>query len=359
MYTSSEKRFLAISIVSIITLFTLILAGGVVRSTGSGMGCPDWPKCFDQYIPPTTVSELPANYKVKYVAKRMAKNERFAKILDVLGYADMAHRIRNDLSILKPEEFNAFKTWTEYINRLIGAVYGLMLIACVVFSVTYLKSSKQIFFLSLLNVVLVGFQGWLGSIVVSTNLLSWVVTVHMLLALVILAISIYTYFCARFLANEVRLTIYSKENFTTNIWLKMLAFFCLVIVTYQIALGTMVREQIDEIALMMNNLNRSEWVAKVGYRFNTHRSLAIWVLVLNICICCAIRNKGLNTGAIFKCGASILLLLALQIGMGYILVNFALPPTTQAIHIVLACLLFGAQFYLMLLLGSRKEYIKA
>lgn len=159
MHTIAAKRFLRMNLLAIITLFVLILAGGVVRSSGSGMGCPDWPKCFDQYVPPTHVSQLPPNYQQKYVAGRIAKNEKFAKTLDVLGYGDLAIRIREDQSILKPEEFNAAKTWTEYINRLIGAICGLFLLGCVLLSFPYLKSSrKRIFYFSLFNVFLVGFR---------------------------------------------------------------------------------------------------------------------------------------------------------------------------------------------------------
>ena len=202
MYQPFEKRFIRINLIAIISLFVLILAGGVVRSSGSGMGCPDWPKCFDQYVPPTHISQLAEGYQQKYVAHRIAKNERFAHTLDILGYGDLALRIREDKSILQPEEFNAAKTWTEYINRLIGALTGVFLLGCLLFSFPYLKSRKRIFLLSLFNVFLVGFQAWMGSIVVSTNLLAWIVTVHMLLALAIVAISIYTYFDAKNYAKK-------------------------------------------------------------------------------------------------------------------------------------------------------------
>src|ERR1700761_6832382 len=117
---ASKIRFQKTNLLTIILLFITILAGGVVRSSGSGMGCPDWPKCFGRYVPPTAVSDLPRDYKQKYVAGRVKKNEHFAKMLDAMGYTDLANRLRQDKSILIPEEFNATRTWTEYLNRVVG-----------------------------------------------------------------------------------------------------------------------------------------------------------------------------------------------------------------------------------------------
>ena len=100
----------------------------------------------------------------------------------------------NDPSILEEEDFNAVKTWTEYINRLIGAVIGILILGTFVLSLRYWKEDKLITVLSFLAVVLVGFQGWIGSIVVSTNLLQWMITLHMLLALLIVCLLIYVYY---------------------------------------------------------------------------------------------------------------------------------------------------------------------
>lgn len=336
---TSKTRFQKFNLLSIVALFVVILAGGVVRSTGSGMGCPDWPKCFTRYIPPTDVSQLPADYKQKFVAGRMAKNQRFAKTLDLLGYDDLARRIREDRSILIPEDFNAAKTWVEYANRLVGVVSGIFLLLAAVYSFSYWAINKWVPFLSVFNLILIGFQGWLGSIVVSTNLVAWIITVHLLLALAIVAISITTYHLAK---------VNGRPKLRVNAITQIATLFALILSVAQITFGTEVREKIDAVSSRLQGGYREDWIRNAGAIFTQHRDVAIVVLLANI-ILYGLIKRGFGKHSIQQQLMSFtFLMLILQLVTGLLLSYLALPPYAQASHILLASLIFGAQFYLLL-----------
>ncbi|TKC00264.1 COX15/CtaA family protein [Pedobacter cryophilus] len=351
MYSKAEKRFLRINFISILSLFLLILAGGIVRSSGSGMGCPDWPKCFDQYIPPTDISQLPKDYQEKYVTERLAKNERFAKLLDKAGYKDLAFKIRNDESIKVPEEFNPVKTYTEYINRLIGALTGIFLVLTCFYAWGIRKARGRVFWISLANILLVVFQAWLGSIVVSTNLVAWIITIHMLVAILILAVSIYTYHDIKSLRNESLLT--KKAG-----WLvKFVSLLTVIISIVQITIGTEVREAVDAVQDFFPELKREEWLDEVGRIFVYHRDIALLVVLLNTLLYFLLRRKVIQK-EVMNTAYFVGLLIALQIVTGLALSNFALAPWAQATHVLFATVLFGAQFYLLLIFKNKQDFIK-
>lgn len=344
MLPPAEKRFLITNLVAIICLFAVISAGGIVRSTGSGMGCPDWPMCFGQIVPPTDASQLPEGYEDIYVAGRQAKNERFANTMERLGYTEVADKIRHDESILEHEEFNAAKTWTEYVNRLVGAITGIVLLLCAIFSLTFFKSKAIITILSILNVFAVGFQAWLGSIVVSTNLMPGMITAHMLLAILILGISIYTYFKARSLRDK-DLLVYHRSG-----WMKWVALLSLIVIIAQIAIGTEVREGVDLMA--STGLARGDWLEAIDQSFYLHRGLSYFSFGLALLLLFLIRSRFASTTIQSKYTNILIGLFLLQIVTGIILSYFAIPPFAQTAHLILACLIFGAQYYLMLLLGK-------
>lgn len=350
MIPKSEDRFIRLNLITIIVTLVLILAGGVVRSTGSGMGCPDWPKCFDQYIPPTSVDQLPKDYKAKYVAGRIKKNERFAKLLDKMGKSDVADSIRHDQTITVPETFNAAKTWTEYVNRLTGVVTGFLLAALVVLSFIYRKKAKRIVVLSIANIFVVAFQVWLGSIVVSTNLLAWIVTVHMLLALVMLAILVYTYYYTSSL-HKHETVIMSKVT-----GLKVLIVVSIILSILQITLGTEVREAIDALSKSLLYQQRGTWVSGTGQIFSYHRDLAVAIVVINVFVYQVVMNKFGGKATALRLVNSIVLVLLVQIASGLLLANFALPPFGQVIHLVFSTVLFTLQFYLYLLVYRTSTY---
>ncbi|MGW8123510.1 COX15/CtaA family protein [Roseivirga echinicomitans] len=337
------RSFRRFSAVTVIAVYLLILIGGVVRTTGSGMGCPDWPKCFGSWVPPTDVSELPADYKEVYAQQRAEKNERFVSYLSAFGFDDLADQISNDPSILIEGEFNARKTLTEYINRLTGALIGLLIFGTFVMSIRYWKTDRTITVLSFIAFVLVGFQGWIGSIVVSTNLLHWMITLHMLLALLIVCLLIYVYYRSK---SEV--LTYNIEG-TGRIKTVLLISF--IATLPQIVMGTQVRETIDILA---DSFARVDWIENLGLEFLIHRSYSILLLGLHLYLVWLLTLKKDAPKSLRLFGAVMLLIVAAEVLSGVIMAYFGVPAAMQPIHLLLGTLIFGVQYYVLLLLGNKK-----
>lgn len=339
------------AIITVLATLFLILVGGVVRSTGSGMGCPDWPKCFGEWIPPTAVEELPSNYKEIFVEKRIQKNEKIVSYLEFFGFSELTSKIANDPNIRKEEDFNPIKTWIEYINRLVGALIGILVFATFIFSLRYWKENKLIPLLSFLAVFLTGFQGWLGSIVVSTNLLPGVITVHMILAMVIVMVLIYGAFVAT--KNYVRL----ETSSGTRKILWSITLVLLVVSLIQMVLGTQVREEIDVIKGIGANIvpPRSTWIEQLGTVFETHRTFS-WLLVISSVCMGYVLFKEKITGQLKKIGWLNIALVFLQVLIGVGLAYLSVPKVLQVLHLVGIAIMISGQFLMLLMLGSKNNY---
>ena len=331
--------------ISLFLLYILILAGGVVRCTGSGMGCPDWPKCFGMYIPPTSVDQLPENYEKIFVEGRIKKNERLSSVLSFFGLNKLSEKIKSDPEIKKGESFNVFKTWTEYINRLIGALVGLSLLFVFLCSIFLKPLNRKLILLSFLSLVLVFFQAWVGSIVVSTNLLSGLITFHVIVALLIICNVILCY----------HLSSKNDNNYSRS---KSLNFFIVISLTLfiiQMVLGTEVRESVDELLKLYGFNFRENIIESLNNSFKIHRSFSLLILLFQIMTVVTIYLK-FKTYKYFKLLSVFMFVLIIsEILVGAGMAYFSIPKILQPIHLFIAFIAFGLQFYILLLNFSLKK----
>lgn len=338
-----KRYFFKIAILNILTIYLLILAGGIVRSTGSGMGCPDWPKCFGSYIPPTTIKQLPQDYKSIYLKRRIAKNERLAVVLRSISYEKLAYRLEHEDFVMQEQDFNVTKTWIEYINRLLGALLGFFIILLVVFSFGYWKQRSSVVVLSLCSFILVCFQGWVGSIVVSSNLLPGLITFHMLMAILMMGLLIWIAYEAYGLKYGQGHIIISKKKMFLRLVLLVIGLQVL-----QVAFGTQVRETVDALGRLYGNGNRANWIESIGSTFIIHRSFS-WLLVgcNGFLIYRLLRDQQVSI-VIKISGVFLLLFIILEILAGVGMAYFGIPPYLQPLHLLLATFIFGIQVFLFL-----------
>jgi cytochrome c oxidase assembly protein subunit 15 len=347
--TSFVRRFRFWSVLTVISIYLLILVGGVVRATGSGMGCPDWPKCFGQWVPPTDIRELPADYKQVYTTQRVAKNQKLARTLAGLGFKQVAGEIFAHPTQYIETDFNATKTWIEYVNRLLGALIGIFVFITAVVATPYWRLDRPVFWLAVAGWLLTGVQGWLGSLVVSTNLLPIMVTIHMGLALLIVAMLLYAADRAQRKLGWIQpdesirnMSQLIDSDQTSVTGLQTLLWFLVFVTFGQIVLGTQVREHIDQIASTANYQGRGNWVGQLGSVFTVHRSMSVLVALLNgyaAYLLWPLANQRLRRLVMASVAS-----LVLEVIAGISLASFGLPAWLQPVHLTLATLLFGAQF---------------
>lgn len=336
MKTNIRIVFRRLTRSTLVAVFFLVLVGGVVRSSGSGMGCPDWPKCFGHWVPPREISQLPSDYQLTYDAYRQKKNERYARLLDLVGFHDTAAQLRTVPAQRSDEEFNAYKTWTEYFNRLIGVIVGLLIMAVAITSLKFRKSNVKLTVLAFVALLTVIFQGWLGAVVVSTNLTPWVVTVHMVLALVLIGL------LGMLLELETETVAAQPQR-----GMVFLVSICTLFLVLQILFGTAVREEIDRLS--QDGLPRQGWIAGLGSVFLRHRSFSWAVLITDLVLIVRLW-KSASLDALPR---AIIILVFGSMLTGMAMAYWGVPAGLQPVHLLFATLLFGLQFMLLVRWGRR------
>lgn len=339
------KNFRTLSKIALVLIYLVIIAGSVVRMTGSGMGCPDWPKCFGYYIPPTHESQLLFRPNHSYEKGMMILLESEQFMVAKKDFISNKVYDANNWELYSTHDYaiyNPVHTWTEYINRLIGAFSGLPILILGICSLWFFNKNKWITVIALLTLFGMGFQAWLGKTVVDSNLAPYKITIHMVMALLIVAFVLYLIFATK---TSFKLQKYHSFFYT-------LLVIGIVLTLIQIVLGTQVRQFVDEQTKIMG-YEKSLWLAQPELDFYVHRSTSILVLVINGYLW--FINKKLNLG--YKKINLVLNCILLEVFSGIMMYYFDFPFLSQPLHLVIASILFGIQMYILLEILHQKRMI--
>jgi cytochrome c oxidase assembly protein subunit 15 len=331
-------------------IFTLVVtfAGGFVRMTGSGMGCPDWPKCFGHFIPPTEASELEFQENTEYDARQMIivnealwrAKESFVsgKELDLNNWEKYT---KHDYT-----KFNVAHTWTEYVNRLAGALLGIFSMIMLVGAIIEKDSSRLKILLSLLVVFLVAFEAWLGMKVVESVLKPVIISLHMIGAFFILGLIIWMR--AKYTSGAA-LQFERPKGIYAWLWVVM------ILSVVQILMGTQVREGLSIVSKTFSD--RGEWFdllkgetwmssnISMLVMFYFHRSFSIIVFLTNYMVYRKLQPQFRFT-RIRRMNNWIFITLLVEIVTGAVMYYVDVPGLMQLVHLVFASFLFAEQFYL-------------
>jgi cytochrome c oxidase assembly protein subunit 15 len=112
----------------------------------------------------------------------------------------------------------------------------------------------------------------------------------------------------------------------------------------QVVLGTQVRQFVDNQIDQVGEQAKMLWLSQPTAQFYIHRSISILVVLFNAWIAYQVFSKKLGLTKIYW----VLALIGVEVLSGIAMYYFDFPFGSQPLHLVLASLLFGLQFYLVL-----------
>ena len=314
--------------VALVSIFLVVLAGSVVRMTGSGMGCPDWPKCFGYIIPPTDEATVMWQADGEYHRGEMIVHNEELLIAnsdfnsgDSFNSNQWNRYEKHDYAV-----FNVAHTWTEYINRLLGAFSGLPVLLLFILCIRQFRKDPLLTFLSLGILLMLGFEAWLGKVVVDSNLAEYKISLHMGGALLIVALILVL----------LRRAYAGGDAIQVKGGYRFLLFAIIILGLIQVGLGTQVRESIDAIA-KDGLLERHSWIDSLGRNFIIHRSYA-WIVVIAVATAICLKRKEKYP---LKSVQTLGVIVLAEIGVGVVLSYAGMPAIMQPVHLLLGFLMFA------------------
>lgn len=308
------KTFRKLAVAALVATYFLIFVGALVRVSGAGLGCPDWPHCFGRWIPPTDVSQLPPD--------------------------------------MDPSDFNFVLAWIEYINRLIGVIVGLLIASVGIMAIAKFRKYRSILVTSILASVLVAYQGWQGSQVVSSELEPLIVSLHMGVAFVIVSLLIYIVYRACSVSGvSTGIAVYPPRmrRWSAILW---------IAVMIQVVFGTQVRSAVEIAAGKFPLYSAEAWLDEAGLYGYVHSILGIIIAGAALYIASQLLGKSKNPTPVVRQSAwTLMALVFVQTVFGVTLYTAGLPSVVQVLHVWLAALITGLA--LLLFVATKRGEAKS
>ncbi len=344
MNFKQEKRFNLFSRLTLVFSLLVILAGSLVKATGAGMGCPDWPKCYGYWVPPLEEEQVQwqagktfeKGQIIIHDNKLLVAQENYQPSA-VFDESQWEQYKKHDYAIYKPEH-----TIIEYINRLSGAVLGIMAMLMLYFSIPFRKEKPVVFWGSVFTFILICIEGYLGALVVSSNLKPYKISIHLHAAFLILIVVTYT-------QSKVLQPVYVEQGKFKPI--KKMLLLSILLLIGQLVLGSFVRQSFDDLRL--SGELREQWVGLSGWIFLTHRTFSLlYAAVVGAAIYFLYEAKIKH-----KAVQAILILIIANILTGVVMGYFEIPQVMQPTHLVLASLLLTSSCVLYFALKEESTSI--
>lgn len=312
-------RFQKLSVAALVSVLFLMFVGAVVRVTGSGMGCPDWPTCWGCLIPPTSVEQV--DFSKLPIERFQKKAERMGRDPATITVATLR------------KEFNPRHVWTEYFNRLCSMPVGIFSLATFIAAFWQREKRPLVFWMAFGALVMVLLNAWMGARVVYSGLTPGVLTTHLALAMALTGMLV---FCAwRGTDQPWRITM--EPGALGRLRLAVTLLF--VAAVAEGILGSQVREMTDELAKSHPDLPRSSWAAELegSWIYLVHRSFS-WV-ILGATLWAwrlSVKHREGGAGRVERIALGIVLL---QMALGLVMAQVHIYSWVQVLHVGLAAAL--------------------
>lgn len=302
-----------------VSLLVLIFAGAIVRATGSGLGCPDWPKCWGCLIPPTSVAQV--DFDQINLERFKSKAERAGRNPDDITRGSLH------------QEFNPVHTWVEFINRLFALPMLLTTLISFIMSCCMKRAGRLVRWMLGLSLLTVLVNAWLGARVVYSGLKPGVITTHLALAFLLMVFLIIAIVKVRQNLGRIRLRASKGAAWS--------AFGIMAFLIIEGLMGSQLREMTDELAKENYGADRALWTSELKSMgiFYAHRAFSWLVLILVFIFMGSIWKVRKHFSLL---EVSLIFMTFSLMVMGIILGHIGILPWVQVLHVGVAALLFCA-----------------